>query len=164
MKASNLFKRLIYPKANLNKKKMYDAFANHWVVVTGASRGIGEALVRRLIASHANLFLIARSEEQLHSLCKEAREAGCKADYCAIDLRDRERLDQLCQHLKGSLPCVDYLFWSAPFTHPLQVGRLTMRRSVQPTPGTRRHVRNCDDKVFPYRLLICHSFTPRWQM
>ena len=81
---------------------MYDAFVNHWVVVTGASRGIGEALVRRLIASHANLFLIARSEEQLHSLCKKAREAGCKAEYCAIDLRDRERLDQLCQYLKGT--------------------------------------------------------------
>ena len=92
---------------------MYEAFANHWVVVTGPSRGIGEALVRRLIASYANLFLIARSEEQLHSLCKEAREAGCKADYCAIDLRDRERLDQLCQYLKGTLPCVDYLFCNA---------------------------------------------------
>ena len=113
MKASNLFKRLIYPKANLNEKKMYEAFANHWVVVTGPSRGIGEALVRRLIASHANLFLIARSEEQLHSLCKKAREAGCKAEYYAIDLRDRERLDQLCQYLKGTLPCVDYLFCNA---------------------------------------------------
>ena len=113
MKASNLFKRLIYPKANLNEKKMYEAFANHWVVVTGASQGIGEALVRRLITSHANLFLIARSEKQLHSLCNEAREADCKAEYCAIDLRDRERLDQLCLHFKDTLPSVDYLFCNA---------------------------------------------------
>lgn len=113
VKASNLFKRLIYPKANLNEKKMYEAFANHWVVVTGASQGIGEALVRRLIASHANLFLIARNEERLHSLCKEAREADCKAEYCAIDLRDRERLDQLCLHFKDTLPSVDYLFCNA---------------------------------------------------
>ena len=113
MKASDLVERLIYPKANLNEKKMYEAFANHWVVVTGASRGIGEALVRRLIASHANLFLIARNEERLHALCSEAREAGCEADYCAVDLRDRERLDQLCQYLKETLPRVDYLFCNA---------------------------------------------------
>ena len=113
MKASNLFKRLIYPKANLNEERMRESFANHWVVVTGASRGIGEALVHRLIASHANLFLIARSEEQLHSLCNEAREAGCNAEFCAIDLRDKERLDLLCQQLKETMPRVDYLFCNA---------------------------------------------------
>ena len=90
VKANELVRRILYPRANPDENRMSKAFANSWVVVTGASRGIGEALVRRLIASHANLFLIARDEAKLQALCAEAREAGCEARYCALDLRDRE--------------------------------------------------------------------------
>ena len=113
MKASDLIERMIYPKANPDEKKTNETFANRWVVVTGASRGIGEALVHRLIAAHANLFLIARSEERLHALCNMAREAGCEAEYCAMDLRDKDSLELLCRHLKETLPRVDFLFCNA---------------------------------------------------
>jgi NAD(P)-dependent dehydrogenase (short-subunit alcohol dehydrogenase family) len=111
--AENLVKRLIYPTANLNETKMRAMFADRWVVITGASRGIGEALTCRLIDAHANLFLIARSEERLQALCDKAREAGCEATYCAMDLRDRGKLDELCENLKRTLPRVDYLFCNA---------------------------------------------------
>lgn len=109
----NICSRIIYPKASLSQTEMKERFEDCWVVVTGASRGIGEALVRRLIAAHANLFLIARSEERLQQLCELAHEAGCKAEYCAMDLRDREALDKLCQRLNETLPQVDYLFCNA---------------------------------------------------
>ncbi len=113
MKANELVRRILYPRANPDENRMSKAFANSWVVVTGASRGIGEALVRRLIASHANLFLIARDEAKLQALCAEAREAGCEARYSALDLRDRERLDQLCRQLRETTSRVDYLFCNA---------------------------------------------------
>ncbi|MBR5715982.1 MAG: SDR family NAD(P)-dependent oxidoreductase [Bacteroidales bacterium] len=108
-----MVKWLIYPTVHLNENKARETFANRWVVVTGASRGIGEALVRRLIAAHANLFLIARSEERLTALCTEAHEAGCEASFCAMDLRDKDKLEALCENLKQSLPHVDYLFCNA---------------------------------------------------
>ena len=111
--AKNLVKRLIYPTANLSETKVRTMFAECWVVVTGASRGIGEALTCRLIDARANLFLIARSEERLQALCNKAHEAGCKASYCAMDLRDRDKLDELCETLKLNLPRVDYLFCNA---------------------------------------------------
>ena len=38
---------------------------------------------------------------------------GSSADYCAIDLRDREKLEQLCQKLRETLPQLDYFFCNA---------------------------------------------------
>ncbi len=105
--------RFICPKASLSDDKMKETFADRWVVVTGASRGIGEALVRRLIDAHAHLFLVARSKEKLQELCALAHQAGSKAEYCAMDLRDKEQLESLCDKLKKDLPQVDYLFCNA---------------------------------------------------
>lgn len=108
-----MLKRIIYPSCNINPKKAQNIFEGKWVVVTGASHGIGEALVRLLISAKANIFMIARSEEELKRLCNDAHASGCKADYCAIDLRDREKLDILCKSLQNTLPQVDYLFCNA---------------------------------------------------
>ena len=55
----------------------------------------------------ANLYLVARSETELLELCNEAKDNGfVKPFYCAIDLRNRADLDQLCHDLKG-LPIVE---------------------------------------------------------
>jgi short-chain dehydrogenase/reductase SDR len=87
-------------------------FKGQWVVITGASRGIGSALARRLMRAGANLYLIARSETELRTLCDEAQAMGCKAVCRALDLRDRSALKSLCHDLK-QLPTVDYLFCNA---------------------------------------------------
>jgi short-chain dehydrogenase/reductase SDR len=87
-------------------------FKGQWVVITGASRGIGSALARRLMRAGANLYLIARSEAELQALCDEAQAMGCKAVCRALDLRDRSALKSLCHDLK-QLSTVDYLFCNA---------------------------------------------------
>jgi 3-oxoacyl-[acyl-carrier protein] reductase len=48
-------------------------------LVTGASRGIGEEIARRLAAQGARLVLAARSEDKLVALAEEIREAGGEA-------------------------------------------------------------------------------------
>ncbi|MFL6466324.1 MAG: SDR family NAD(P)-dependent oxidoreductase [Pyrinomonadaceae bacterium] len=60
-----------------------------YTLITGASSGIGEAFARRLAREGHNLFLVARSEEKLKSLCAEL-EAQHKvtAKYLAADLID----------------------------------------------------------------------------
>ena len=56
-------------------------------LITGASSGIGEAFARRLAAEKHNLFLVARSEDKLRSLCAElTKKHNLDAKYLAIDL------------------------------------------------------------------------------
>lgn len=106
-------KYIIYPPKSVGEAKLKARFARRWVVVTGATSGIGEALTLRLIQAQANLLLIARNEARLQALCAQAASNGCQARYRAIDLRQREQLDALCAELREELPQVSYLFCNA---------------------------------------------------
>ena len=101
---------LAYPSISLTPNITREHFSEKWVLVTGASHGIGRALTEKIINAGANVFLIARSEADLRLLCAKAKQMGSSADYCAIDLRDREKLEQLCQKLRETLPRLDYFF------------------------------------------------------
>lgn len=104
---------LAYPQVRLKPAITKEHFSGKWVLVTGASHGIGRALTEKLIEAGANIFLIARSEAELQYLCDRAKQRGNRADYCAIDLRDREKLELLCQKLRETLPQLDYFFCNA---------------------------------------------------
>ena len=104
---------LAYPQVRLKPAIIKEHFSGKWVLVTGASHGIGRALTEKLIDADANVFLIARSEAELQYLCDRAKQRGNRADYCAIDLRDREKLELLCQKLRETLPRLDYFFCNA---------------------------------------------------
>jgi 3-oxoacyl-[acyl-carrier protein] reductase len=59
-------------------------------LVTGASRGIGEAIARRLGESGAHVFCAARSVESVNKLASEIGNAtGVELDITAPDVRDR---------------------------------------------------------------------------
>jgi len=63
-------------------------------LVTGASRGIGEAIARRLAEAGANVLCAARSEEAVQRVASEITAAGGQAtgvalDIAAADVRDR---------------------------------------------------------------------------
>lgn len=113
MKAINLISKLIYPTPKLDAVETARSFEGRWVVITGASHGIGEALVRRLISAGALLCLIARDKEQLEKLCERAKISGCEAQCWAQDLYNRDHADQLFRVLRVVLPRVDYLFCNA---------------------------------------------------
>lgn len=56
------------------------------VVVTGASSGVGRAIVRALGAKGAKVALLARTEEALENAAKEIREAGGEALVVPTDV------------------------------------------------------------------------------
>ena len=106
----SFWKYIVYPPKTVSDEELKTFFADKWVVVTGASSGIGEALTHRLINAKAHLYLISRNEQKLISLFNEAKKNGCEACYDAIDLRQREQLDALSARLRDSFPSVSYLF------------------------------------------------------
>lgn len=65
-------------------------------LITGASSGIGEAFARRLAALGRNVFLVARSEDKLVTLCNElGRENRVRAQYFVLDLSQPDAGERL---------------------------------------------------------------------
>jgi 7-alpha-hydroxysteroid dehydrogenase len=87
-------------------------------IVTGAGRGIGAATAVALAEAGADVVLSARTEEQLHKVAAQVREAGARAEVVPADLSDlttairlvdaaREafgRLDVVVNNVGGTLP------------------------------------------------------------
>ncbi len=71
------------------------------VLITGASKGIGEATARRFADAGWDLLLVARSRDKLESLSKALSRTGSQIFYQAIDLSDSKALE------KGILELLD---------------------------------------------------------
>ena len=64
-------------------------------VVTGAARGIGEAISHRLAELGALVVLVARDAARLNEVEGNIREAGGRAEIAALDLRSPEQIQAL---------------------------------------------------------------------
>ena len=71
-------------------------------VVTGASRGIGRAVAKRLAATHS-VVAISRDAGRLKSLVDEIASAGGKCRACIIDLRNPEEIERGLQGIKAGV-------------------------------------------------------------
>ena len=70
-------------------------------VVTGAGRGIGEAVSRRLASLGARVVLVARDFERLLALQQEIEVAGGLAHAVSVDLRNTEAIAELGRSVRG---------------------------------------------------------------
>lgn len=66
------------------------AVSGRLVVITGASRGIGAEVARRLALAGAHVVLIARSADALEDIAESIRSHGGTAHTLAVDLRDSD--------------------------------------------------------------------------
>ncbi len=78
-------------------------------LVTGASRGIGAAVARRLAAEGAHVILVARTQGGLEEVDDEIRRAGGKATLAPMDLRDFDKIDQMGVALQQRFKRLDVL-------------------------------------------------------
>lgn len=91
-------------------------FANRWVLVTGASSGLGEELAKRLAQRGANLVLSARREERLRNLAADlSRVNGTRAEVVPADLSDPGGAERLLAALKERELHVSHLVNNAGF-------------------------------------------------
>src|SRR5438874_91318 len=87
-------------------------------LVTGASRGIGEAVARGLAAFGAAVVLNSRRPENLEPVADSIRQAGGRADAVAAHVGDSEALRQLVDKTRALHGRLDVLVNNAA-TNPV---------------------------------------------
>ncbi|MEY4549255.1 MAG: hypothetical protein RL685_5450 [Pseudomonadota bacterium] len=80
-------------------------------LVTGGTRGIGQAIASELLALGADVFVVARDPERLERCLQEWRDAGHAGHVhgCAADVSDAGGRTRLFEALGGSFPDLDIL-------------------------------------------------------
>ena len=66
---------------------------DHIAIVTGASRGIGAAIARKLASLGAHVVITARDVDQLNKIVAEIADAGGHAESYACDLTQPEQIE-----------------------------------------------------------------------
>jgi len=69
-------------------------FSGKVVLVTGASRGIGEAIALRFAAENATLVLCA-NEERVHEVAENVRQLGVRVLAYVADVADKSQVDEI---------------------------------------------------------------------
>ncbi len=92
---------------------------NKTAVITGASRGIGEATARRLAALGARVVLAARSGDAIETIARELRAAGHQASAVTCDVSVHRAFAALVDHATGTFGSLDILVNNAGLIDPI---------------------------------------------
>ncbi len=94
-------------------------FTKKWILITGASSGIGEAFAQRFAAEGANLVLVARNESALQNLATTLKEKhNIEAIVIPKDLSHIESSQELFNAVQEKNIAIDVLVNNAGFgTH-----------------------------------------------
>jgi 3-oxoacyl-[acyl-carrier protein] reductase len=89
-------------------------------IVTGGSRGIGAAIVKRLVADGMHVVALARNSEKLQQVCTEATaaaaESGGSAEPLVCDIADSKALAAAVESVAERLGRLDVLVNNAGIT------------------------------------------------
>jgi NAD(P)-dependent dehydrogenase (short-subunit alcohol dehydrogenase family) len=86
-------------------------------IVTGAGRGIGLEVARRIAARGGTPILVARHAEQIEQATAELRAAGHTAEAFVADVTDPVRTDALVKHVRATYGRIDGLVNNAASNH-----------------------------------------------
>src|SRR3954471_1636910 len=90
-----------------------DKLQNRIAVVTGASRGIGQAAALALAKAGAHIVALARTQGGLEELDDAIQAVGGSATLVPLDMKDYDALDRLGAALHERWGKLDILFANA---------------------------------------------------
>ena len=127
--------------------------AGKTAVVTGASRGIGEAIARALAAAGAEVVLLARSERALRAVADGIEAEGGKALVVPADVADEGSIDAAFSSIYSAWGSVDILVNNAGVQGP--IGPLHAAEVEQWWQSVEINLKGCflcSQQVLPYMM------------
>ncbi|WP_109829807.1 SDR family NAD(P)-dependent oxidoreductase [Reichenbachiella versicolor] len=143
---------------------------DYWVLVTGASSGLGESIAFELASRYqANLVLVARREEKLEALKNKIEEAAdVEIKLISADLSEAKQIDEVikeCLNLKNFYGAVlnagmTYLgkYVKQPLDSQQSIIQLNIQSSVQLTDAFVKHFELSGDTG---RLMVISSLAAK---
>lgn len=110
---------------------MTSSFSGKVVWVTGASSGIGEALVKEFAGQQCKVVLTARREQELLRVQKEAALSDENSLILPFDLYHTENLAQSVEKIKAKFGAIDILVCNAGIAQRFSVLESTMEVNRQ---------------------------------
>lgn len=92
---------------------------NKVVIITGASRGIGEAAARELAWRGARVVLAARSRDKIEAIAKDINSTGDTATAVACDVADYKSVENLVSQTVAKYGKIDALVNNAGLIDPI---------------------------------------------
>ena len=89
------------------------------VLVTGASRGIGEAAARALAVAGASVMLTARSGDALRDIARQIGTAGSKIETMVCDVSEYAQCEAVAEAMKRRFGPIDALINNAGVIDPI---------------------------------------------
>ena len=109
----SMLENILFPVRNINEKRLQERVENKTILITGASYGIGAALIPILAEYTVTLLLVARTEERLATLKKSIVDNACNVKIYAADLRDENEISNLLELWKNENINVDIIINNA---------------------------------------------------
>jgi short-subunit dehydrogenase len=88
------------------------------VIITGASKGIGKAMAFEYAKQGADLFLIARNQNELAEICQLLSLINCKSNYYACDISNKQELNKALTKAIEFLSGIDTVILNAAINMP----------------------------------------------
>ncbi len=95
------------------------------VIVTGASKGIGEAVSLALAREGANLVLVSRSIKEDDQVVREARKLGRQVMVKQVDVGNNSQVTEMVEEAIDTYGQVDALFNNAGISKPAMLWKMT---------------------------------------
>ena len=105
------------------------------VVVTGASAGVGRAVVAEFARHGALIGLIARGRERLEATKREVEKLGGKALVLPTDVADAQQVEEAAKRTEQELGPIDIWVDNA-MTHHLRAVSRNYARRIQARDGS----------------------------
>ena len=96
-------------RSTANDASAREALTGKYVVITGASSGIGQVTALKVSQAGGVPVLVARGKDELEATRATIENRGGTAHVYPCDLSDLEAIDALCAQLSADLPSIDFV-------------------------------------------------------